>query len=761
MSRKILGKGFPRLDAVDKVTGAAQYTVDLKMPGLLFGMILRSPVAHAKIKSIDTSKAEALKGVHAVITSKDVPLNKFAFIQALADKTILCSDKARYVGDEIAAVCAVDKETAAEAIDLIKVDYEILPAVYDSEEAMKSEAPLLHDRDSNVCFEKDRVVGDLDKAFEECDFVTEDRFVTDKQCHCCLEVHNCVTKWDHSGRLTVWTNAQAPHTQRQEIARILGIEQKQVRIIGSHMGGGFGSKLVMDMKVPIAAILSKKSGRPVRIQNTRAEEFTTGKTRYGYTMYVKTGAKKDGQLWARQIKVIVDCGAYQDKGPATVNFSSIMFAAHYNIPNVRYDAKVVYTNKQMGTAFRGFGNTQITFACESQLDTLAEKMGMDPLELRMKNANQSGQTTTTGAEITTCGMTECMEQAAEASGWKEKRNQKGLRGIGLANVIHTAQGGRYYAYAATDSFIKISDDGMVTLITPGAELGQGMFMAMAQIVGEELGINPTEIRVLGNDTDLTPYDLGSWGSRGTFICGNAALAAAKEAKKEIIGIVSEMIEVQPEFIRLEDGKAIAVGPGIPEKSCTMAEIMDYTMNKRKAPISVRGQWVDKMDPDWNVAEQWTRNVRSWAFGTQVAEVEVDEDTGEVKILKFISAIETGTTINQIMAEGQIEGPVAQGIGFTFNEKQVLNEGKVVNDGFLDYKIMCTEDVPEIETILIETGDPIGPFGAKGIGEAGLVSTAPAIANAVYNACGVRCHELPITREFIYNSLQEQKKGSEK
>lgn len=760
MSRKILGKGFPRLDAVEKVTGSAQYTVDLKMSGMLYGKILRSPVPHAKIKSIDTSKAEALQGVHAVITAKDVPLNKFAFFQWTADKTILCSDKVRYVGDEVAAVCAVDKNTAEEAVELIEVEYETLPAVYNSEEAMKPDAPLLHDRESNICFEVDRVVGDLDKAFEECDHVCEDRYVTDKQCHCCLEVHNCIVKWDRNERVTVWTNSQAPHTQRQELARILGIEQKQVRFIGSHMGGGFGSKLVLDMKVPIAAILSRKSGRPVRIQNTREEEFATGKTRYGYTMYVKTGAKKDGRLWARQIRVITDCGAYQDKGPATINFSSMMFAAHYNIPNVRYDAKVVYTNKQMGTAFRGFGNTQVTFACESQLDQLAEKIGMDPLEFRLKNANKPGQTTVSGAEITTCGMTECMEQAAEAGDWKNKRNQKGLRGIGLANIIHTAQGGRYYAYAATDSFIKFADDGMVTLITPGQELGQGMYSSMAQIVGEELGINPQEIRVLGNDTDLTPYDLGSWGSRGTFVCGNAALAAAREAKKELIGIASEMLELPSELFRLEDGKAIAEGPGIPPKSLTITELIDYAMNKRKAPVSVRGQWADKMDPDWNVAEQWTRNVRSWAFGTQLAEVEVDEETGEVKILKFVSAIETGTTINQIMAEGQIEGPVAQGIGFTFTEKQILSEGKVVNDGFLDYKIMSTEDVPDIQTILIETGDPLGPYGAKGIGEAGLVSTAPAIANAIYNACGVRCHELPITREFIVNSLRELK-GSKK
>ncbi len=758
MKRKILGKGYPRLDALEKVTGAAQYTVDLKMPGLLYGMILRSPIAHARIKAIDISKAQALKGVHAVVTAKDVPLNIFSFYQWAADKTMLATDKVRYVGDEVAAVCAVDKDTAARAIELIEVEYETLPAVFDAEEAMSPDATLLHERESNVCFEVDRVVGDPDKAFAECDYVCEERYATDKVCHCCLEVSNCIAKWDQSGRLTVWTNTQAPHTQRQEVARILGISTKKVRFISSHMGGGFGSKLVLDMKTPIAAVLSKMTGRPVRIQNSRSEEFCTAKTRYGYTMYVKTGAKKDGRLWAREIKVIADCGAYQDKGPATLNFSNMMFAAHYNIPNVRYTGKLVYTNKQMGTAFRGFGNNQIAFACESQLDSLAAKMDMDPLEFRMKNANKPGEKMHSGAEIPTCGMSECMESAAKAVDWNQKRNQKGLRGIGVANSLHTAQGGRYYAYAATDSFIKIAEDGMITLITPAAEMGQGIHSAMAQIVGEELGIPPTEINVIGSDTDLTPYDLGSWGSRGTFVCGNAALAAAREAKKELIGIASEMLEVKSEFIKLEDGQAVAKAPGSPEVILPMAEIMDYTMNKRKAPISVRGQWADDMGPDWDVPKEWTKNVRSWAFGTQIAEVEVDEETGEVKVLKVIAAQESGITINQKMAEGQIEGSVVQGVGYALTEKQVLAEGKVVNDGFIDYKILSSEDIPEIETILVETGDPEGPFGAKGLGEAGLVPTAPAIANAIYNACGVRCYELPITREFILKSLKEKKAG---
>ena len=760
MKTNVIGKSIPRLDAVVKATGQAQYTVDLKMPGLLIGKILRSPRPHARIVSVDVTSARALPGVHAVITAADVPANKFSFMQFLADKTILCTDTVRYVGDEVAAVAAADDDTAEAALDLIRVEYEDLPAVYDSETAMQADAPRVHaDQKSNVGFEVQRVVGDPDTAFEECDVICEDKYVTDKQCHCCLEVSNCVVHWDHSDRVTVWTNTQAPHTQRQEVARILGIAQRQVRIIGSHMGGGFGSKLVTDMKLPIAALLSRKTGRPVRIQNSRAEEFSTAKTRYGYTMYLKTGAKKDGRLWARQIRVIGDNGAYHDKGPATLNFTSMMYATHYNIPNVRFEGCLVYTNKQMGTAFRGFGNPQVAFACETQLDILAQKLGIDPLELRLKNSNRPGQETHSGAEITSCAMNECMQAAAKAAGWPQRRNQKGLRGLGLANVIHTAQGGRYYAYAATDSFIKMSDDGAFTLITPAAEMGQGIHTAMAQIVAAELGVNPAEINVLAGDTDLTPYDLGCWGSRGTYVVGNAALEAARKVKAQLVAAASEKLGVRAEYIRLQDGGVFTEGTGSCKQRCTMGELADYVMNRRKAPISARGQWVDRMPPDWNVRDQWCKNVRSWAFGTQTAEVEIDADTGEVKVLKVVSAIETGTTINQTMAEGQIEGPVVQGIGYALTEKVILADGKNLTDGFLDYKILSAEDIPEIETILVESGDPNGPLGAKGIGEGGLVPIAPAIANAIYNACGIRVRELPISREYILNALREQKKGS--
>jgi 4-hydroxybenzoyl-CoA reductase alpha subunit len=760
MKGNVVGKGLPRIDAVDKATGEAQYTVDLKLPGMLTGKILRSPLPHARIRSVDVSRAREMKGIHAVITAKDVPLNKFSFFQWLADKTILCSDKVRYVGDEVAAVAAVDEDTALKALERITVDYDPLPAVFDPEEAMKPGAPLLHDKENNIGFHVERIVGDSERAFQECDVVCEDRYVTDQVAHCCLEVSTVIAKWDSSDRLTLWTNTQAPHTQRQEVGRILGIPFRNVRILSSTMGGGFGSKLVIDMKLPIAAVLSKKTGRPVKIQNSRAEEFTTAKTRYGYTVYVKTGAMKDGRLWAREVRVVGDNGAYHDKGPATINFTSMMVGTLYNIPHLKFDGKLVYTNKQMGTAFRGFGNPQVAFACETQLDLLAEKLGMDPLDLRLKNANQPNQVTFAGAEITSCGMKECMERATQAAQWQKKRGQKGLRGIGMANMVHTGSGGRFYGYNATEAFIKMSDDGTISLITSALEMGQGAHTAMAQIVAEELGVPLSQINVISNDTDLTPYDLGSWGSRCTYMNGSAVLEAARDTKMALLEVASEMLEAGPEDIVMQDGAIFVMG--FPDMKYSLAQLADYAVNKRGLPISGKGHFNDKLPPGVTIKEAYVKNISTFSFGTQVAEVEVDPETGEVKVVNVVAAHESGRTINAIMAEGQIEGSVVQGIGYALMEKLILDNGKVLNDGFLDYKIPNIGDIPEIKTILVETGDPHGPLGAKGIGEPGLVPTAAAISNAIYHATGVRMKELPMTPEKILRALKlKQNEGRTK
>ena len=523
------------------------------------------------------------------------------------------------------------------------------------------------------------------------------------------------------------------------------------------MGGGFGSKLVMDMKLPVARVLSKMTGRPVRIVNTRSEEFTTAKTRYPYKMYLKTGATKDGRILARELRVLADAGAYHDKGPATINFASMMFGTLYNVPNMRFDGQLVYTNKEMGTAFRGFGNPQVSFATETQLDELAEKLGMDPLELRLRNSNQPNEETACGAEVCGCAMTECILAASDGIEWDKKRgkHEEGvLRGVGIANMVHTGGGGRFYGYNSAEAFVKLSDEGTVTLITSALDMGQGAHTAMAQIVAEELGVNLSDINVMSHDTDLTPYDLGSWGSRATYMNGNAVLAAARDARKAVGEAAAEMLEADAVDIIVEGGKIWVKGS---EEKHDLAEVVEHAVNAHGSPISGTGKFIDHLPEGYTIATAFIKNIPCFSFGTQAVEVEVDPETGRVRVVKVVAAHETGTTINQTMVEGQIEGSVAQGMGYALVEQLVRDEaGKILNDSFLDYKIANIGDVPEIVAIGVESLGTNGPYGAKGIGEPGLVPTAPAIANAIFDAIGIRFYELPITPDKVLKALEAKR-----
>ncbi len=521
----------------------------------------------------------------------------------------------------------------------------------------------------------------------------------------------------------------------------------------------------MDMKLPIAAILSRKTGRSVKIVNTREEEFSTSKTRYGYTVYTKTGVTKEGKILARELRVVGDNGAYNDKGPATLNFSSMMWATLYQVPNIRYEGLLVYTNNQMGTAYRGFGNPQCHLATESQLDMIAKEMGIDPVELRMRNCNTPNTEAPAGnGYVTSCAMRECMEEAVKASGWKEKKADSKktdkpnvFRGIGMANSVHTGAGGRFYGYVAADAFCKLADEGTVSVVTSGVEMGQGLHTAMAQIVAEEVGVPISDVFVLSNDTDLTPYDLGCWGSRGTFVSGNAALAAARDLKAQIVKVASEYFNTDEKKVRVEKGQVFVKGE--PKKRCSLAELTDYSVNIRSRPLAARGTWQDDMmtSPDkWDIFKEFARNIPAFAFATLIAEVEVDIETGQVRVVKVTQANDTGKTINPMMAEGQMEGSVLQGIGYALMEKPVLDNGKIINDGFLDYKIPNIGDTPEIETIFIESNDPDGPYGAKGIGEYGVDPVPAAISNAIYDACGIRMKEIPFEREHVLKALEEKR-----
>lgn len=748
----ILGKPLPRLDSLAKVTGEMKYLNDITLPGMLYGKILRSPHPHARILRINTERARNLPGVRAVITAEDTPRIKFSFIDDLADKYPLCPDKVRFVGDEVAAVAADDLETAERAASLIEVEYEPMPGVFDPEAAMEPGVPVIHDDfPRNIAFEVHREAGDAEEAFKTADYVFEDKYVTQKVNHCCMETHGTIAYWDATGRLTVWAPTQAPHTVRQEIARIFNIPRSRVRVISTPAGGAFGSRLVTDMKSPVASILSRKTGRPVKIVNTREEEFTTAKTRYPYVIYIKTGVAKDGRIVARHARIIADNGAYNDKGPSTLNFVWLMFGVLYNIPNIKYDAYVVYTNKHYSTAFRGFGNPQMHFASETQLDAIAAALKIDPVELRLKNANQPGDMTNSGAHVASCGLVDCIRQSAEAARWEEKRKAPQdlgdgrYRGIGAAVMVHTGCGGRYYGYSATDSFVKISEDGQVTLVSPVAEIGQGGATAMAMIAAEVLGVGLSRINVINGDTDLTPYDLGAWGSRSTFVCGNAARSAAEAAKEEVIKVAAAMLGVKSEEITLRDGRALAAGDNA--KSVDFSDIAAFAVNNLGHPLSGKGRYEDPGAP--TVVKGHGSNVIAFAFACQVAEVEVDTKTGKVKVLKLIAAHDTGRTINSLMAEGQIEGSLVQGIGYALTEEAVEVEGKMLNPRFIDYKTLSAADIPEMEVILVESDDPFGPFGAKGIGEPGLVPTAAAIGNAIYHATGKRFFSLPMNAERVY------------
>ncbi len=755
----VLGKPVPRNDVLDKVTGKAGYMNDLELPGLLVGKVLRSPHPHAEILDIDTREAERLEGVRAVITGKDVPEIKFSFIPELADKYILCKDKVRYVGDEVAAVAAVDGKTAEEALSLIKVTYKTLQAVFDPEEALQGNAPRLHSPENNIAFEIHREFGDIQKGFEASDYVFQDEFRTPVVAHCCMEPRGCIADYSRTGRLNLWSPTQAPHTVRQEISRALGIPMSQVKVIHPYVGGAFGSRLVMDMKEPVAALLSKITGRPVKIINSRKEEFETAKTRYPSLITIKTGVRKDGRILAREVKMVVDNGAYNDKGPRIISSALLFFSVLYNVPHVKFDGTLVYTNKEFGTAFRGFGNPQIHFAAESQLDMIAEALGLDPMEIRLRNVNRLGEVTASGAKLNSCGLEECILRASKASEWSSRKERKIVSspskkrvGLGMAVMVHSGGGSRAYGYSANDAFIKISDDGLVTLISSAVEVGQGAKTAMAQIVAEALGSRFEDIRVLGDDTDLAPYDLGCYGSRSTYVCGNAALDCAKNVKKDVFALAAEMLEARPEDLVSSEGQIWVKGS--PQRKISFSEVAQFAVKKKGRPISGKGRFYDPLAVDVKKMK-FGEGLPAFSFACQVARVEVDVETGNVTVSDLVAAHDAGTPINAMTAEGQIEGAFAQGLGYSLMENLIFENGRVANSNFSDYKIPTALDVSKINVLLVKTDEPTGPFGAKGIGEPGLVPTSPAIANAIYDAIGIRFKEIPITPEKILAALRQQ------
>jgi xanthine dehydrogenase molybdenum-binding subunit len=548
-----------------------------------------------------------------------------------------------------------------------------------------------------------------------------------------------------------------PFYLRDHLADVLGMPEGMVRVKKTTMGSGFGSRMEMHPVDPICALLARKTGRPVKIVYSREEEFSATRFRHPMTIDLKLGAKRNGELVAARMEAVQDCGAYCSQAPGVISVAGTNALSMYNIPNVSYSGKIVYTNNPYGGSFRGYGNSQTTFAVESLMETLAEQLGVDPVALRRMNSRKEGQGTPLGHVITSCGFIQCLDEAAARIGWDEKRGKKGNRGVGLAGLFHVGGGARVHNdNDGCGAFVKVEDNGNVTLITGAQEIGQGANTVLAQIVAEVLGVPLKDVRIENSDTDIMPWDLGCHASRTTFVGGNAARLAAQDAREQLFDIAAQLLEASPRDLIAREGKIWVVGSE--DRFITVSQAAKAHHYRSQGSV-VLGKGF--YDPPTQMPDPVTgkgNKSAAYAFGVQAAEVEVDMATGEVKLLKLVSALDVGRAINPLSAHGQAEGCLAQGVGYALTEDLVFDQGKIVNPSFADYKIPAAPDMPLVESVLVETIDPQGPFGAKGMGESGLVPTAPAIANAVYDATGVKIKELPITPENLLRAIKEKLSG---
>lgn len=756
----VIGRRTTAPDGVAKATGSANYSADIKMPGMLVGKVLRSPYPHAKILKIDKTKAQQLPGVEAVITLDDLP--KIPYTCSFRDLPMLRSgtlqrpdqfilaDKARYVGDPIVAVAAISEDIAGEALELIEVEYEILPAVLNIEEAMKPGAARVHDyAEGNIAghFTYLLAQGDVEKAFKEADIVVESWYKTTKQVAAHLEPQAVVASYDATGRVTVWSPCQLPHLARRELAHMFDIPVSKIRLINPFVGGSFGCRLSI-FNEPICIALAMETGKPVKLEYTKEEDFTVLETRTPAKYCVKMGFKKDGILTSVQLDQKTWAGGYAGRSQLVGSVMMIWGLGHYRCPNRAGETYNVYTNTPMSGAQRGYGNPTIMWGIEQTMDMAAEKLGIDPLELRLKNILKVGELSNKGLRIESTALDKCIRIGSEKIGWKEKRGKKQeegpkRRGVGMATAAQ-ASGGYPRLLEHSSASIKLNEDGSANLtIHPGSP-GTNIWGALSQIAAEELGVHAEDIHVVTGDTDITMFDLGSHASRSTYVTGNAVLMAARQAKGQLLERASKRLGVPTTELESKD-RQVYVRTN-PEKSISIAEVARsaiYGLDGECLNISGKCSWEPKGSPS--------------ATAAFFAEVEVDTEVGEVKVLKFITVIDLGRAINPMTVEGQAEGAIAQGIGFALTEDYIINQstGMVETNNFDTYRIPSIVDMPETEIVLVEEPDPTGPFGAKGVGEIVLAGVAPAIANAIYDAVGVRIKETPITREKILNALEER------
>jgi CO/xanthine dehydrogenase Mo-binding subunit len=759
-----VGISIRRIDGTEKVAGQALYTGDLRLPGMAIAKVLRSPVAHARIRGIDATKARAVPGVLAVLTRDNLNVASNAFGAYVRDQQILATERVRYVGDMVAAVAAIDDAVAAEAVKLIEVDYDELPAVYSVEEALADEAPLVHEKlenrkdpgygrggthivheRSNICFHFRHERGDVDSGFREADQIFEDSFYFPSAQHYPMEPHICVAQFE-GDVLTVWSATQSPFPVRQELARVFGLPFSAVRVIVPYVGGGYGAKSGIKTE-GIAACLSRMIGRPVKLAFGADETFKTiCQPRAKITL--KTGVKKDGTFVARRCDVYLNGGAYANSGPSVTEKAGYRAHGPYRIPHVLTNAYSVYTNTVPAGAFRGFGGPQVAFAYESHIDMIAERLGVDPFELRMKNLLDQGESFSSGDTPIDCDLKAGLKNVAQAIGWDARPNgqqNSGSKkiGIGIATAMKDGGGTNKPANAA----VTIFNDGSVLLSTGSVEIGQGMRTAFLQVVAEELSVPLEKVRVAALDTHYTPFDKGTNASSATSIMGQAVQKAARDARRQFLEAASAVLKAPVGEVGLENGLAV-----YGQQKVSFREIMQRYFRDSEGEIWGRGYF--KVGKDENVPLGYPSPF--WEIGLGAAEVEVDTETGEVKVLRYVSLTDAGKMIHPLQCHAQDEGAAVFGLGQALFEDLVYQGGELINGSLIDYRLPRFDDVPPaFKTFIMEGGGGPGPYGAKGMGEGGILPVAPAVANAVFAAVGKRLQAVPLTPGIVWEAINKR------
>ncbi|MDP2646551.1 MAG: molybdopterin-dependent oxidoreductase [Desulfobacterales bacterium] len=737
----VLGHSIPRLDSPAKARGTAMYTGDLEFPGMLCGKILTSWMPHARILHVDTAEARRVPGVKAVITGRDT-LGRGCGPMRAREKSLdfipLAKDKVRFTGDVIAAVAARDEDAADEALGRIKFEWEEIQPLFTPEEAMKPGAPLIHEQmPGNISRKIVLTYGDVAEGFRRSHRIREDTFTTSSVSHVPLEPHICIAAFESPGSYTLWTGTQVPYLVKSDLALLLGVAESQVRVILPFVGGGFGSKSDGAFSLDLcAALLARETGHPVKIVYSREDEFITTRRRHPMKIHLKTGVNRQGDIIARQAGVLMDGGAYSGWGQASVYLAGLFLCLPYRYGAYHYEGVRAFTNNPVSSAMRGHTAPQVQFASDVQLDMLAEDIGMDPLEIRMRNALENGEVTIAGFKVPTCGLKECLKAVADKSDWYARRaNLPGGKGIGMGCAgFPSGHGARLRpdipAYAT--AIIRVNEDGGLHLLCGAADTGQGSDTILVQIAAEELGVAFEDIRYVRADTDITPADLGSYSSRETVFAGNAVKNAAGQVKEKLLSFIAAQWQVDRDGMQIQGGQISCLEA---DKSMSFKQAARlYQEAHHFTPLVAEGSY----DPPDKVY------YANYSFGVQVAEVEVNQDTGQVKVVKVVSSHDCGQMVNPMSVEGQLEGSVHMGIGFALSENMVLHQGQVLNPSLADYAILLPADMPAVECVHGGAGDPEGPFGAKESGEGTVGPTAPAIVNALYQATKKRFRDLPVT-----------------